>query len=192
MLAVLLSHSSRARRLFILAALSLAVLVASAITMGIRVGAVSVLPALLLFVVSGWVISLYDLRHQRVANWLLAPAALSVWTLLLIGTAINSHWNAFGRSLLAGLVVFSALAVLGIVARRGLGFGDVKLGGLVGVVSGYFGWHATWLAVLSAFVLGGLAGCVLLASRNRGHRFAFAPFLIVGAVLAVCWLPAIT
>lgn len=68
-----------------------------------------------------------------------------------------------------------------------LGFGDVKLGG---VIATHLGWHGADTAVAGfawAFVCGGLWTLVLLTGRRVGLReeVAFGPWLVAGYLCAV-------
>ena len=73
------------------------------------------------------------------------------------------------------------------VSPEGLGFGDVKLLGLLGLVLGWVGWGALGPGSSSAWLVGALVALVLLATGRAGWRTAlpFGPPLLVGAVLAL-------
>lgn len=84
------------------------------------------------------------------------------------------------------LSMWALLWLLAIVSRGDLGGGDVSLGFLLG---GHLGLLDPWdvpRALLAAFVLGGVWAVGLLATgRGRRTRFAFGPFLIVGALVVL-------
>ena len=62
-------------------------------------------------------------------------------------------------------LLVAAYGVLAVLPRSGLGFGDVKLAGLLGVALGLLGWGAVAWGTALAFVLGGVVALVLLADR---------------------------
>lgn len=68
-----------------------------------------------------------------------------------------------------------------------LGFGDVKLLGLLGLLLGWFGWGVLLAGVFLGLLIGALVSLALLATRRAGWRTAlpFGPPLMVGAVLAL-------
>jgi leader peptidase (prepilin peptidase)/N-methyltransferase len=68
-----------------------------------------------------------------------------------------------------------------------MGFGDVKLAGLLGLYLGWLGWSPVWIGTLAGFLLGGLAGVALLVARRAHRRTAipFGPSMLAGALLAV-------
>jgi leader peptidase (prepilin peptidase)/N-methyltransferase len=76
---------------------------------------------------------------------------------------------------------------LEVLARGGLGGGDVALAGLLGLYLGWISYEAIAVGLLAAFVVGGVFALLLLITRkaNRSTRFAFGPFLVVGALIAV-------
>lgn len=125
------------------------------------------------------VISFIDLDHQYILNthlyWGLAGALFfhlispeHSWTGLLLGSVVPAGF----------------LLLLHLFSRGGIGRGDIELAGVIGL---YLGWPAAPLALLLAFTLGGLTGLYLLVRRQkkRKDRLAFAPFLSLGAFLAV-------
>jgi leader peptidase (prepilin peptidase) / N-methyltransferase len=68
-----------------------------------------------------------------------------------------------------------------------MGFGDVRLAGLVGGVLGYLSWSAWAIGAFAGFVLGAVVGLGLIAAGRGGRRTAvpFGPFMVAGALLAV-------
>ena len=71
-----------------------------------------------------------------------------------------------GRAVLAALVLFAVLLPADdrVPGGGGLGFGDVKLALVLGLLLGWVGWGPVVVSVAAAFVLGGLASVVLLAA----------------------------
>ena len=72
------------------------------------------------------------------------------------------------------------------IKKEGFGYGDIKLMGVSGL---FLGWQPALIAIIIAFVTGGLFGFFLLAARkaNKGAYFAFAPFLSLGVICALCF-----
>jgi leader peptidase (prepilin peptidase)/N-methyltransferase len=83
----------------------------------------------------------------------------------------------------AGFLLAAAL-----VRPDGMGLGDVKLAGVLGIYLG----AAVIEAMVVAFAAGSLAGLVLLARHGwaaRSSTIPFAPFLALGALLAIAPQP---
>jgi len=77
-------------------------------------------------------------------------------------------------------------AVLAVLPRSGLGFGDVKLAALLGIALARIGWAPLVWGTTLAFVLGGVAALVLLATRRatRDTHLPFGPAMLAGAGVA--------
>lgn len=87
--------------------------------------------------------------------------------------------------LVAGLVYF----VLWFVNPRGMGYGDVRLSGVLGLALGQLGWGELMVGIYSGFLVFGLPGLVLALVRwDRDllrSAYPFGPFMIIGALLGV-------
>ena len=73
---------------------------------------------------------------------------------------------------------------------EGMGWGDVKLGALVGLMTG---WPFVIVAVLLSWIVGGLVGAILLVFKikKRKDPIPFAPFLAISAMVTLLWGQAI-
>ncbi|MFF0943391.1 hypothetical protein ACFYE2_04085 [Kocuria sp. CPCC 205300] len=74
--------------------------------------------------------------------------------------------------------------LLRLLHPAGMGMGDVRLSGLLGMCLGFASvWHAV-LGAVAGFVVGGLAGALLLVAGRVGarSRVAFGPAMITGAL----------
>ena len=91
---------------------------------------------------------------------------------------------------LGGFLGFAVIAVIIIVSRGGMGWGDAFLMAGCGVG---LGWRMTGLALYMGFMVGGLLALILLALKKVGRKTALplGPFLGVGAFLALLWGPSI-
>lgn len=125
-----------------------------------------------------------------------------VWSTLaavITGAGYVALVDGPGRRL-AGLVVGGAvvggfLLVLHLISPRSLGFGDVRLGTLVGAAVGWSAWRPDHAvvgsvqgaanALLLAGLVGAVAGGVLLVIRRRDRPFPFGPALALGGMV-VC------
>lgn len=126
-----------------------------------------------------------DLRTKRLPNRILFPAAAAAIVLLLASAVLEAP----SRALVAIGIGASGLLLFGLVwfARpAALGYGDVKLAGLLGLVVGWYGPMSALLALVAAFLSAAVvAVALLMRGRGRGSEMAFGPFLTLGAIAAV-------
>jgi len=144
------------------------------------------LPAAVLLAVVGVVLAVEDLASHRLPNAVLAPTAVALGLLLVVAAIAGGTWTDLVRAAVAAVACGLGYLVLALLRPTGLGMGDVKLGAVLGAWLGWLGWGAVVLGVLAGFVLGGLAGLVLLATRRatRTTTIAFGPWLLLGAAVA--------
>lgn len=152
-----------------------------------RVGADPVLPAYLVLGTALVSISAVDLERLIIPNRIVYPAGVAVVVLLVVGSAADGHWQSMLWALACGAGAFAAFFVVHVAVPRGMGFGDVRLAGLVGLATGWRSPGQAFVAFLAAFVLGSLVGVVVMAVSGQGRRtrVPFGPFLAAGAAVAV-------
>jgi leader peptidase (prepilin peptidase)/N-methyltransferase len=132
--------------------------------------------ALILVVVPA---ALIDLEHRIIPNKLTALGAVLA---LAIGLALDPSGEP--QRLLAGAAAAGFLLLAALAYPGGMGMGDVKLAGVLGLFLG----RAVAPAILIALLAGVLAGGAIVARRgvSEGRKTAvpFGPFLAFGAVVA--------
>jgi leader peptidase (prepilin peptidase)/N-methyltransferase len=126
---------------------------------------------LLLGFIAGW-----DVLTRRILNVVILPAALAAVAVRAVLVP-----SALSESVIAGAIAFGVFLVLAIVARGGLGMGDVKLAGLLGLLLG----RAVVGALLAGCVAGGVGAALLVVSGRAGRKstFAYGPYLALGGAL---------
>ncbi|MEJ5915749.1 prepilin peptidase [Pseudokineococcus sp. 1T1Z-3] len=153
----------------------------------LALGPVPELPAFLYLACVAVALAVIDVEHHRLPDRIVLPSYVVGAVLLLGVAALQADWWAAlrtGVGLAALWLLYFALAV---ARPGGMGFGDVKLAGLLGMHLGYLGWAPLVVGAFAAFLLGGLVGVALLAVRRVGRRSAipFGPFMLVGAAVGV-------
>lgn len=140
------------------------------------------------------VLTVTDLQHKRLPNAILLPGAVVLAALLILGTLAEHRPASLLGSVITAAALFSLFLLAAVVSPAGMGMGDVKLAGVLGLALGLAGLSATLLAVLIAFALHAVVSVVLLAARRAGRRTAlpFGPPLLVGAAVALGWLSALS
>ena len=149
----------------------------------------SLLPAYLYLGAIGAALTLIDLDVHRLPDLIVLPSYPIAFVLLLVPTVVTGQWGSLLRGVLAGLALFVGYLVLALVSPGGggLGLGDVKLAGVLGLLLGWLGWSPAIVSVLAAFVIGGLIAVILLVvgRASRSSHVAFGPSMVLGAWVAV-------
>jgi leader peptidase (prepilin peptidase) / N-methyltransferase len=143
-------------------------------------------PAVLGFGSAGLALAVIDIEHRRLPDAIVLPGYPLLTAALLASAAWQHDWWSAGRAAIGAAALFTFYLALAVAHPAGMGFGDVKLAGLVGGVLAYFSWSALLLGAFAALLLGAVYGAALIATR-RGGRAAmpFGPFMVAGALLAV-------
>jgi len=136
---------------------------------------------------AGVVLGAVDLLCHRLPDRVTWPAYAVCTAALAADAVVLGSWPALLRAVAAGAVAFGVAAGAAAISPAGLGFGDVKLLGLLGLLLGWFGWGVLMAGVFLGLLIGALVSLVLLATRRAGWRTAlpFGPPLLAGAVLAL-------
>ena len=132
-----------------------------------------------------------DLEQGLVLNVLVFPAMAPALVFSFFWDGFEELWPRVGpgftlSALLGGAVGFGLMLLPYLISRGGMGAGDVKLAGLIGMVVGF---PQVLAALLVGIIIGGLVAVFLLVARLRGRKEAipFGPFLAVGAMVALVW-----
>ena len=147
------------------------------------------LPAFLALAAGLVALSVIDLEHFLLPNRIVYPLAVATLALLALAALGDDAWAAFGRAILGGVVATVALGALHLVSPRSMGFGDVKLAFVLGLVLGWLGWSELVLGLFCGFLAGALVGLGLIVLRHRGRKdhLPFGPFLAFGTLVVLLW-----
>ena len=139
----------------------------------------ALLAAYLAFAAVAVALTLIDLDVRRLPNAIVLPA-YPVFAVLL---ALDADGQDLLRAGIGAAVLFALFFLLAMAAPGAMGFGDVKLAGVVGGMTAYLSWGTALTGAFGAFVLGALAGVLLMVGRRAGRRTAvpFGPFMLVAA-----------
>lgn len=131
------------------------------------------------------VIFVIDLEHHLILNKIVYPGAVIavIFSIFLSGIEVVPGIASAAAGGGIGLGVFLLIVLL---SRGGMGWGDVKMAALIGLVLGY---PLVFVALLLAVISGGLVATVLLISKTKGRKqsIAFGPFLSLGTIVTLLW-----
>lgn len=134
------------------------------------------------------VIVVVDIRSFIIPDW--ATLLLFFLTLLyrIVLIATNAHQPVdFAWALFGSLLLLSFFLLLWfITAKKGIGFGDVKLVFPLGLL---MGWPSMFVGIFLAFIIGAVVGIGLLFAKKTafGRALPFGPFLILGTFLSLLY-----
>ena len=125
--------------------------------------------------------SFIDLEHYYLPDALQWTAV--VWWVL---SALLSPPPLWPSHLYGAVGGFITLYLIYFISRKGMGFGDVKLAGAMGL---YLGFRNIWLALFLGFLLGAVVGICLILSKKKGRKdmLPFGPFLAMGFLVTAIW-----
>ncbi|GCE77347.1 prepilin peptidase [Cellulomonas biazotea] len=153
-------------------------------------GPVWALPAFLYLAAVSVALCLIDVDVHRLPDAIVLPSY--VVGLVLLGLASwnpggTSDWAALLRAAIGAAAMFAFYFVLVVIRPGGMGFGDVKLAGVLGLYLGWVGWSSLVVGWFAAFVLGGVFGSVLMLARRAGRKSAipFGPWMLLGAAVGL-------
>lgn len=95
--------------------------------------------------------------------------------------------QSFGLAILTAIIIAAFFIFLIYITKgRGMGWGDVNLGFLIGVFNGF---PDGFLAIFLGFLFGAIYSVVLIVFRLKKMKdtIAFGPFLILGSITAYIW-----
>jgi leader peptidase (prepilin peptidase)/N-methyltransferase len=155
----------------------------------IRFGPVPAVAPYCVFFAGLVLLSVTDLRVGLVPRRLLYPWLVLVAAGLLGASWADGKWHELAVAALCGVGTFAVFFAVWFVYPKGMGFGDVRLAGVIGLALGWLGvWHV-YIGLFAGFAVGVIAGLVVMIANRSGRktRIRFAPALSLGATVSVFW-----
>jgi leader peptidase (prepilin peptidase)/N-methyltransferase len=156
---------------------------------GVLMRPVAVIPAYLYAAGIGIALTLIDAKTRRLPDAIVYPSYPVLATLLAIASWLTGDWAALARGALGGLGLAFAYGLMAVLVPRGMGLGDVKLAGLIGLALAYRGWGVFAVGALAAFLVGALWGIGVMVKNHGARRVTipFGPWMCAGAALGVAF-----
>jgi leader peptidase (prepilin peptidase)/N-methyltransferase len=132
-------------------------------------------------------LAVIDLDVRRLPNAIVLPAYVVGGVLLAAAAVVAGEPQ---RLVVVGIGAAGSVAFYGVlwfVKPGGMGLGDVKLAGVLGMYLGYLGWAQLAVGVAGAFLLGGVFGIMLMLLGRAGRKTAvpFGPWMLLGAWIGI-------
>ena len=150
-------------------------------------GGLLVLVAFLYLAAVSMALALIDVDAHRLPNAIVLPAYAVGAVLLTSASIVFADYSVLLRAGMAMAALFLAYFLMAFVYPAGMGLGDVKLAGVLGLYLGWVGWGAVIVGALGAFILGGIYAFALILGKraNRKSGIPFGPWMLVGAWLGI-------
>ncbi len=158
-----------------------------------RLSSLWALPAYCVLSAGLIVLSTIDFRLRRL------PTPIVYWTgglggaLLVVASAGTGDWHSLVSAAIGAAACFALFFAIFMAVPKGLGFGDVRLVAVCGLMLGWLGLRVVPLGLLLGFLLAALpaVALVVLKKANRKSQIPFGPYLAAGAILGSLFGPAI-
>lgn len=157
------------------------------VALALRLGPHVVLPAYLYLAAVGVALTLIDIDVQRLPDVLTLPSYVVGLALLGLAAAVDGESHALVRAAIGMAALFVFYGLTWFVYPAGMGLGDVKLAGVIGLYLAYLGWGQLVVGAFSAFVVGAVVSVALVSARGSGRktRVPFGPFMLVGVLIGI-------
>jgi len=140
------------------------------------------------------VIFVIDLEQGLILNKVVYPGMVVALLLSLLPHSWLSQetWlttvirPSIASAALGGAIGFVIFLLIAFLSRGGMGWGDVKLAGLIGLATGF---PLVFLAIIMGAILGGIVAVALLIAKRRNFKgtIPFGPFLALAAMVTLLW-----
>jgi len=145
------------------------------------------IPAYLYLAAIGVALALIDLDVHRLPDAIVLPSYPAAAALLALASWGAGDWQALLRAAEGGAALWVLYLGLSLVKQGAMGFGDVKLAGILGAYLGWLGWGDLAVGAFAAFFVGGLVSVGLLLAKKASRRTAipFGPWMLIGAAIGI-------
>lgn len=149
--------------------------------------ALSLLVAFLYLAAVSIVLALIDLDTHTLPNRVVVPSYIVGILLLGITGVVSGNHGALIRALFGMAALSLFYFGMALIYPGGMGMGDVKFAGVLGLFLGYLGWSVLLVGAFSAFVLGGFFALALMVFRKASRKsgIPFGPWMLTGAWVGV-------
>ena len=153
----------------------------------LRLGANWSLLGELLFVAGLIALSAVDVERFLLPRKILYPTGVLVACALVAAAGVDQRWHRLGVAAACAAGSFAVFFLINFIRPAWMGFGDVRLAGLIGLALGGLGAWYVVVGFMAANLLGAILGIGLMVSGRATRRTAlpYGVFLAAGSILAI-------
>ena len=134
----------------------------------------------------GTVLAYVDWHTKLLPFRLVAPSYVIVAVLVSLAALVERDVDMLVRAAAGWLLAFGAFVLMWLVYSKGIGYGDVRLSGVLGMALGAVGWQELLVGMYAAFLFGAVGGGLLSLARKVDRKgYPFGPFMVFGAWFGV-------
>lgn len=145
------------------------------------------LPAFLYLGALGVALALIDIDTQKLPSKLILPSYAVAGVGLGAAALADGSGHALIRAGIGGAALFGFYFAVWFAYPKGMGYGDVRLSGLLGAYLAWVSYQALAAGAFLGFLVGGLfsVGLVLAGRAGRKSKVPFGPFMLIGALIGI-------
>jgi leader peptidase (prepilin peptidase)/N-methyltransferase len=132
-------------------------------------------------------LAMIDIDTHTLPNSIVLPGYIVGILMFVAASVVGGDYTALIRAGIGMAALGGIYLLIALIYPAGMGFGDVKLAGVLGLFLGWSSWGALVVGGFSAFLLGGLFGIALIVFRGakRKSGIPFGPWMLAGAWLGI-------
>lgn len=156
-----------------------------------RLGFSPELPAVLAFIFGGVLLAVIDWRVQRLPTRIVYLTLAGVGGGLIFAALVEREWVPLATAVVGGLLFANAFFLIWLFTTKFagmmvLGFGDVRLAAVLGLLLGWYGLpFVLYGAIVGHLLALGIAVATCVRRRKLHMRYSFGPPLIAGTMAVV-------
>lgn len=147
------------------------------------------LPAFLYLAAASIALALIDIDVKKLPYVIVAPSYPVGAVLLGAASWAHHDWASVRRAAIGAVALFAFYRLIHQIKPAAMGYGDVRLAGVLGMYLGWLGWGTLVAGAFFGFVVGGFFGVALivLARGTMKSQIPYGPYMLLGAWLGAVW-----